>query len=154
MKRWAWTGALALAGTASAQSLEETTAWLLAQAAVNPPELKYAFDADEFISEVSFGAGAGSLGARPVRKAIPLARVTRITWVRTGRYLSYSLACDQPCATVVGQRGPKQDAFLFEIYGPTTPELVARVNKALAHLVRLHGGEATLAERQAPAEPF
>lgn len=143
-----------LAGHAQAQSIEDTTAWILGQTKINPPQLVYAITAGRMTSEVSMGPGAASMGARPVRKAIPISQVTRISYVRTDRYLSYSLSCASPCAFLAEQPAQKQPVFLLEFYSKVEPGFVTRMNKALLHLVSLHGGRAQVEEHQAAPEPF
>ncbi|MDO9437314.1 hypothetical protein [Hydrogenophaga sp.] len=146
--------ALSLVTAASAQSREDTHAWILEQSlAMNPPNLTYRIEGGEFMSEVSLGAGASSLGATPVQKAIPLNQVTRITVTQTDRYLSYGLSCDKPCAYLVDEPSNRQDRFLFELYRKVDAGFPARMNKALLHLVKLHGGRATAVTTQAAPKP-
>lgn len=145
---------LVMAGGVSAQSREDTHAWILEQSrAMNPPNLKHSIEGGELISEVSLGAGASSMGAPPVQKAVPLDRVTRITLTQTDRYLSYAFYCDQPCAYLLDEPSNKQDRFLFELYRKVDAGYVPRMNKALLHLVKLHGGRATVITPQAAPKP-
>jgi hypothetical protein len=44
--------------------------------------------------------------------------------------------------------------FLFEIYAKVDAEMVARMQKALLHLVKLHGGNAKLIPFSEPKEAF
>ena len=145
---------LLAAGPASAQSLEDTASWILDQTRVNPPTLSYRIGDGLMRSEVTLGPGAAAMGAAPVRKAIPIGRVSRISFVRTQRYLSYSLACDSPCAFLEDEPDTKQPVVLLEFYAPLDAGYTARMNKALVHLVRLHGGSAVITERPAKVEPF
>jgi hypothetical protein len=147
-------GLCLLSFSAVAQTREETEAWILTQAEVNPPLLKYTFEAGEFVSEVSMGAGANSFGATPVRKAIPLAKVTRITYLRTNRFLSYSLMCDEPCSYLLDEPDARQPKFLFEIYQQADASYPPRMNKALLRLISLHGGQATITEEPASKEAY
>ena len=146
--------ALLLGAAAAAQSREDTHAWILQQSlAMNPSNLRYSIEGGELISEVSLGPGASSLGAPPVQKAIPLSQVTRITVTQTNRYLSYGLSCDTPCAYLLDEPSNRQDRFLFELYQKVDAGYPARMNKALLHLVKLHGGRATAVTQQAAPKP-
>jgi hypothetical protein len=155
LKRIVWTfGLLLFAVSAIAQTREETEAWILQQGNMNTPLLRYYIERGELVSEASFGPGAGSMGARPVQKAIPIGRITHITYVRTDKYLSYSLMCDTPCSYLLDEPDEKPPKFLFEIYRKLDASFPARMNKALLHLIRLHGGSATIVKQGASKEAF
>ncbi len=142
--------ALFVAAGASAQSREDTHAWILEQSrGMNPPNLQHRIEGGELISSVSLGGGASVMGAPPVEKAVPLDRVTRITLTQTDRYLSYAFYCDQPCAYLLDEPSNKQDRFLFELYRKVDASYPPRMSKALLHLVKLHGGRATVVTPQA-----
>lgn len=148
----AW--ALVLSIGAAAQSREETHAWILEQSrAMNPPHLSHRIEEGELISELSLGGGASVMGAAPVQKAVPLNRVSRITLTQTDRYLSYAFYCDQPCAYLLDEPSSRQDRFLFELYRKVDPSYPPRMNKALLHLVKLHGGKATAVTPLAAPKP-
>lgn len=155
MKKRLWILAvsfIALGG--NTQTKDETEAWILKQAAVNPPALTYRIEGGEMISELSYSGGASSLGAPPVQKAVPLGKVTRISYLRTEKFLSYSLMCDVPCAYLLDEPEPKQPRFLFEIYQNVDANFPPRMNKALLQLIALHGSKASISEEQAPKEAF
>ena len=145
---------LLFASPVSAQSLEETERWILDQTRVNPATLTYGIGGGLMRSKVTLGAGASIFGATPVRKAIPLSEVSRIFYVRTERYLSYSLSCRSPCAFLEDEPGTKQAIFLLEFYAQLAAAYVTRMNKALIHLVKLHGGSAVIEEQPLKQEPF
>jgi hypothetical protein len=141
-------------GAVAAQTLDETKAWIIQQGNMNTPLLKYFMEGGELVSEASFGPGAGALGAMPVQKAIPIGKITRVTYVHTEKYLSYSLMCNAPCAYLLEEPDEKQPKFLFEIYRKLDASFPARMNKALLHLIKLHGGKATIIKQEAPKEAF
>lgn len=139
---------------AVAQTKEETEEWIIKQSEMNSPLLKYRIEGDEMVSEVSFGPGAATMGSMPVQKAISISKITRITYVHTDKYLSYSLMCDSPCAYLLDEPDEKRSKFLFEIYRKLDSSFPPRMNKALLHLVKLHGGKASIAKQEAPKEAF
>ena len=154
-KQIIWALALvAVATSAGAQTREATQEWILHQSGMNPPNLSHHIEGGELVSEVSLGPGAAALGAAPVRKAVEIGKVTRITYVHTDRYLSYTLACDVPCAYVLDEPDRLGNKFLFEIYRKLDANYPARMGKALQHLVKLHGGTAAVVREQAPKEAF
>jgi len=136
------------------QTKEETESWILKQAAINTPGLSYTIEGDEFVSHMSFGAGAGIYGANDVQKAIPISKVTQIQYIHTDKYLSYILTCNQPCAYLLADPEEKQPKFLFEIYRKVDSEFPARMNKALLHLIKLHGGNAKISKQAPVKEAF
>jgi hypothetical protein len=136
------------------QTKEETESWILKQAEVNAAGLTYTIEGDEFVSHMSFGPGAEIYGASAVQKAIPLSRVTHITYVRTEKYLSYSLMCSEACAYTLDEPETKQPKFLFEIYRKLDDGFPARMNKALLHLIKLHGGNAKITKQTPAKEAF
>lgn len=139
---------------AQQQTKEETESWILKQAAVNTAGLTYTIEGDEFVSHMSFGPGAEIYGAGAVQKAIPLSRVTHITYVHTEKYLSYSLMCNESCAYLLEEPETKQPKFLFEIYRKLDADFPARMNKALLHLIKLHGGNAKITKQTPAKEAF
>lgn len=156
MKRnTAWIlGLLFFSLASAAQTKEETAEWILKQSEINTPLLKYGIEGGEFVSEVSFGPGADAMGASAVRKAIPIREISRITYVHTDRYLSYSLMCDRPCAYLIDDPDQKQPKFLFEIYRKLDASFPPRMNKALLKLIEQHGGKAKLLQVRPATEPF
>lgn len=153
-KTGGWLATLSMAGWAmgaQAQSLEETRNWIIRQSEMNPPHLRHYFEDGELVSEVSLGPGASSLGAPPVLKAVELKQVTRITYVQTARYLSYSLFCDQPCAYLVDEPNRRSTKFLFELYRQVGDDYPPRMSKALQQLVKLHGGRTVPVTREPAA---
>lgn len=130
-----------------AQTKEETQAWIIKQTQVNPPVLKYTIEGNEFV--VHF-----IQPLETIKKAIPINQVKTIGVTHTNRYLSYSLMCDSPCTYLPDEPETKQSRFLLEIYQKMDPAFVPRMNKALLHLIRLSGGNATIVKQDAPREPF
>lgn len=135
-------------------SKDETEGWILNQAEVNAPGLSYTIEGDEFVSRMSFGAGAGIYGANDVQKAIPISKVTQINYIHTDKYISYILMCNEPCAYLLAEPEEKQPKFLFEIYRKLDGKFAERMNKALLHLIKLHGGQAKISKQAPVKEAF
>jgi hypothetical protein len=144
---------LILADHTTAQTREETEAWIIKQTEVNPSELKHSIEGDELVSHTEL-AGAGMSGSGSVQKAIPLSRVTTVAYTHTSDYLSYSLTCDSPCAYTLQDPAKKRPKFLFELYGKFDASYVPRMNSALVHLVKLHGGRARVVRAEIPKPAF
>ena len=136
---------------ATAQTREETEAWILEQAAGNRFELQHAIEEGQFISRLTL---PGIMRDTTIEKAIPIDKVTRITVVHTRRYLSYSLMCDEPCAYLLDEPELKQPRFLFEIYVELDASFPPRMNTALLHLIKLYGGKAQIEKAKVAAQPF
>jgi len=143
-----------LSVTAMAQTQEETETWILKQTEVNPREIKHSIEGDVLISKVTMVNGIGGLGGEPVEKGIPISQITNIVYTHTNEYLSYTMTCDQPCAYLLDEPDEKRPKFLFEIYKKLDSSYVPRMNKALLHLVKLHGGKAKLTKAEALKEAF
>jgi hypothetical protein len=139
---------------AIAQTKEETESWILKQTEVNPSEIKHTIEGDLLISKVTMLNGIGGLGGEPVEKGIPISQITNIVYTLTNEYLSYTMTCDKPCAYLLDEPDEKRPKFLFEIYKKFDSSYVPSMNKALLHLVKLHGGKAKLAKAEAPKEAF
>lgn len=133
-------------------SKDETEGWILKQAEINTPGLSYTIEGDEFVSRLSFGGPAG-LGS-DVQKAIPISKVTQIQYIHTDKYISYILMCNEPCAYLLAEPEEKQSKFLFEIYRKLDEKFAERMNKALLHLIKLHGGNAKISKQAPPKEAF
>jgi hypothetical protein len=139
---------------AMAQTKEETEAWIIKQSELNPQEIKHNIEDDVFISKVTMVNGIGGLGGEPVEKGIPISQITNIVYTHTNEYLSYTMTCDKPCAYLLDEPDEKRPKFLFEIYKKFDSSYVQRMNKALLHLVKLHGGKAKIVKAEAPKEAF
>lgn len=134
-----------------AQTKEETEAWILKQAAKNRFELQHAIEDGLFISRITMpGFPSDTL----IEKAIPISKVTRVYYTHTQEYLSYSLRCDEPCAYLMDEPEIKRDNFLFEIYQPLNSSFPHRMNKALLHLIKIHGGHARVEKQELAKQPF
>jgi hypothetical protein len=144
---------LLLAGHAGAQTKEETEAWVVRQTEVNPHELKHSIEGDELISHSTL-AGAAIVGRGAIQKAIPISQVTSIVYTHTNEYLSYTMMCDKPCAYLLEEPDKKRPKFLFEIYKKLDASYVPRMNSALLHLVKLHGGKAKVIKAEVVKQPF
>jgi hypothetical protein len=140
--------------SATAQTKEETESWILKQTEVNPSEIKHSIEGDVLISKVTMVNGVGGLGREPVEKGTPISQITNIVYTHTNEYLSYTMTCDKPCAYLLDEPDEKRPKFLFEIYGKFDASYVPRMNKALLHLVKLHGGKAKIVKAEAPKEAF
>lgn len=143
---WVFVG-LFFSANALAQTKGETQAWIIKQTEVNPPGLKYTIEEDELVIHFR-------LPLETIKKAVPISKVKTIFVTHTNGYLSYSLACDSPCTYLLDEPEKKQPKFLFEIYQKLDPTFVPRMNKALLHLIRLHGGNASIVKQDAPKEAF
>lgn len=139
---------------AMAQTKEETEAWILKQTEVNPSEIKHSIEDDVLISKVTMLNGIGGLGGEPIEKGIPISQITKIVYTHTNEYLSYTMTCDQPCAYLLDEPDEKRPKFLFEIYKKLDTGYVTRMNNALLHLVKLHGGKAKIVKAQIQKEAF
>jgi hypothetical protein len=139
---------------AMAQTKEETEAWILKQTEANPSEIKHSIEDDVLISKVHMVNGVGGFGGDPIEKGIPISQITKIVYTHTNEYLSYTMTCDKPCAYLLDEPDEKRPKFLFEIYKKFDASYVPRMNKALLHLVKLHGGKAKLAKAEALKEAF
>ena len=143
--------------SAFAQTREETEQWILEKASVSMDlGLNYKIKDEKLISEL-LGVGMGVM----VERTIPIASVTMISHVRTDKYLTFFLFCDEDCAYFVQtdsdgkfKKDGMQGKFLLEMYGNINPEIIPRMQKALLHLVELHGGKAKLVAYQKPNEAF
>lgn len=135
-----------------AQTKEETEVWIIKQTQVNPYQLKHTIEGDELISSTTVGSDmiAGGL----VKKAIPISQVTTIAYTHTIEYLSYTMTCDKPCAYLLDEPEELRPKFLFEIYAKLDKSYVPRMNKALLHLIKLHGGKAKVVKAEPVKEAF
>lgn len=140
--------------SATAQTKEETESWILKQTEVNPSEIKHSIEGDVLISKVTMVNGIGGLGGEPVEKGIPISQISNIVYTHTNEYLSYTMTCGKPCAYLLDEPEEKRPKFLFEIYKKLDSSYVPRMNKALLHLVKLHGGKAKLAKTESSKEAF
>lgn len=143
-----------LSVTAMAQTQEETETWILKQTEVNPREIKHSIEGDVLISKVTMLNGIGGLGGEPIEKGIPISQITNIIYTHTNEYLSYTMTCDKPCAYLLDEPDEKRPKFLFEIYKKLDSSYVPRMNKALLHLIKLHGGKAKIVKAQIQKEAF
>lgn len=139
---------------AMAQTKEETESWILKQTEVNPSEIKHSIEGDVLISKVTMVNGIGGLGGEPIEKGIPISQITKIVYTHTNEYLSYTMTCDEPCAYLLDEPDEKRPKFLFEIYTKLDASYVPRMNIALLHLIKLHGGKAEIVKAEAPKEAF
>ena len=137
---------------AIAQTLAETEAWIIEQTKVNPYQLKHSIVGDELISITTVGSDMITGG--PVQKAIPISQVTTIAYTHTNEYLSYTMTRDNPCAYLLDEPEELRPKFLFEIYTKLDASYVPRMNKALQHLIKLHGGKSKVVKAAAVKEVF
>jgi len=140
--------------SSTAQTKEETEAWIIKQTEANPQEIKHSIEGDVLISKVIMVMGIGGLGGGPVEKGIPISQITNISYTHTNRYLSYTMACDKPCAYILDEPDEKRPKYLFEIYKKLEASYVQRMNTALLHLIKLHGGKAKIVQQQGQKEAF
>ena len=143
---------LMLAELPLAQTLQETESWIIQQTEVNRYQLKHRIEGDELISRLEFPSL--KVGDGIIEKAVPIKQVTTIIYTHTNEYLSYTMQCDRPCAYLLDEPDIKQPKFLFEIYKRLDPSYVPRMNSALLHLVKLHGGKARIIKAEPPKQAF
>ena len=141
-----------LASCAVAQTKEATHTWIIEQTRMNPFRLKHSIEGDALISSTTMGSAA--MGGETVEKAIPVSQVTTIAYTHTNEYLSYTLSCNAPCSYLMESPEIKRPKFLFEIYSKLDAGYVQRMNNALLHLVKLHGGQAKVVKAAVPKQPF
>lgn len=140
-------------GLSLAQTKEESIGWLMKQAAQNPGDLRHSVEDGALESHLTLAGGIGGL-ADPIAKAIPLGKVTAIVLTQTDKYISFTLKCNTPCAYLLQSPELKRDKFLFEIYGKFDSAYALRLQNALLHLVKLHGGSARATTASRQKEPF
>jgi hypothetical protein len=137
---------------AAAQTQEETESWILKQSEFNMDgRLKYVIEEGQFISLLSLPY---ALGGDTIKKSIPILKVSKISVVQTDKFISFSLMCDRPCATQDDDINNQQPVFLFEIYKKLDASFSERMQKALLHLVELHGGKANIVSPEKKGEAF
>jgi hypothetical protein len=141
-----------------AQSKEETIQWILDQSEDEQYSLKFEITDGELISiyEKPYILGG------EIRKSIPIASITKISFSQTDKYLAFLLECaSDDCVYMIEtdssdkmEQEEKQPRMLFEIYKKTDKALVPRFEKAFLHLVQLHGGKATFGPWPKKKEAF
>ena len=143
---------LTLVYHAMAQSRQETEDWIINQTKVNPYGLKHRIEGNELISRLELPSV--TIGGGIIEKAIPIGQITTIAYTHTNEYLSYTLSCNVPCSYLMESPEIKRPKFLFEIYSKLDASYVQRMNNALLHLVKLHGGQAKVVKAAVPKQPF
>jgi hypothetical protein len=100
-------------------------------------------------------------GADVVNKSIPLASIKRMSFLHTDKFLSFSLMCEDECAHQINtdysgkfQSERRSKKFLFEIYKPFDKSFPPRMQKALVHLIALHGGKVKMVPHDAEKQAF
>ena len=141
-----------LASCAVAQTKEATHTWIIEQTRMNPFRLKHSIEGDALISSTTMSSAA--MGGETVEKAIPVSQVTTIAYTHTNEFLSYTLSCNVPCSYLMKSPEIKRPKFLFEIYSKLDASYVQRMNNALLHLVKLHGGKAKVVKAEMPKQTF
>lgn len=137
--------------TAMSQTKSETESWIIKQTERNPFEIKHFIQNGLLISQITMASGFGFV---PIEKAIPISQITNISYTHTNEYLSYTMTCNTDCAFLLDDSNVKRQKFLFEIYYNFDASFVPRMNKALLHLVKLHGGKATIVKAEPIKEAF
>ena len=135
---------------AMTRTLEETESWIIKQTEVNPYGLKHGIEGDVLISKFTIV----TIGGETIEKGIPISQITKIAYMHTNEYLSYTMTCDTPCVYLLDEPDEKQPKFLFEIYKNLDKSYVLRMNKALLNLVKLHGGSVKTVNAEAIKEAY
>ena len=141
-------------GNVAGQTMEDTAHWIIAQTEVNPVELRHSIEGGLLVSHVSIARNIGGLSGGVIEKGVPIGKIARIEYTHTSEYLSYAMSCNSPCAFSLEEPETMRPKFLFEIYKKLDAGYVGRMNKALAHLVKLHGGHAIPVRAAIPKEVF
>lgn len=141
-------------GHVAGQTVEETATWIIKQTEANPAELRHSMNDGVLMSHVSIAMNIGGLSGGVIEKGIPIGKITGIVYTHTPEYLSYTMTCNSPCAYLLDEPETMRPKFLLEIYKKVDAGYVGRMNKALAHLVKLHGGHATPVKAATPKEAF
>jgi hypothetical protein len=145
---------------ASAQTKEESEAWIIEQTKFNlDGRLVYAIAGKSLVSKLELPFPP--VGPDVVNKSISLASVKRMSFLHTDKFLSFSLMCDYQCAHQINtdhsgkfQSERRSKKFLFEIYKPFDKSFPPRMQKALMHLITLHGGKAEMVSHDTKKEAF
>lgn len=144
----------------SAQTKEATEAWIIEQSADNIAGLSYEIDGDTLKSVYEYPS-LGSAGGGTTERTVQLRDVKTISMVHTDTALSFKLVCETDCTYVVNndsngkfEAEAKHKGFLFEIYRKLDKSYPPRMQKALLHLVKLHGGDAKIVAPVIKKEAF
>lgn len=143
---------------AVAQTKQETADWITSKTNATFNEgLSYQVDDDSLIVKLrSPGLYGGSQ-----ERTMPIRSIAQISYLHTDEFLSVRLTCLDKCAHVAGFDDSGKflsdgysDTFLVEIYGKVDADLPERMQKAILHLVSLHGGQAKIVPHRKLKETF
>lgn len=99
--------------------------------------------------------GIAIVGVLDLKLNLQDAREKRVrNLCKTQACLSNTITCNSPCANLLDEPETMRPKFLFEIPKIVNAGYVARMNKALAHLVKLHGGHTTPVNAATAKEGF
>ncbi len=137
-----------------AQTKEETEKWLLAQVPIINHGLQYKFDDGDMVYVLSDRFGT-------IKRTIPISKIKSVDFLHTDKFLAFTLKCEDECAYSVAtdennkfKWDAKKDRMFFELYAKLDKDMPARVQKALLHLIELHGGKAKAIPYTKPKEAF
>jgi hypothetical protein len=141
--------------SALAQTKEETAAWILSKA-----NESYNHGASYAISEGDLTVNL-SAGDSRYERTIPIGSIKTISMVHTDEYMTFVLKCDDDCVYFVEtdlnnkfKSDSQKDVLMIEMYRKVDASLGPRMQKALLHLVELHGGKAAVIPYRPKKEAF
>lgn len=140
---------------AVAQTKEETAEWIVSKANENYNHgASYEISGSDLMSKIS-------LGDSRFERTIAIGSIKTVSMVHTEEYMTFFLRCDDDCVyfTETESDGTfKSDSYkdvvLIEMYGKVDASLGPRMQKALLHLVELHGGKAAAIAYKPKKEAF
>jgi hypothetical protein len=141
--------------SAFAQTKEETAEWIVSKA-----NESYNYGASYAISEGDLTVKMSASDSR-FERTIPISSIKTVSMVHTDDYMTFVLKCDDDCVYLVEtdlNDKFKSDSYkgvlMIEMYRKVDASLGPRMQKALLHLVELHGGKATVTPYQPKKETF
>jgi hypothetical protein len=141
--------------SALGQTKEETAEWIVSKA-----NESYNYGASYDISDGDLTVKL-SAGESHYERTIPIGSIKTVSMVHTEDYMTFVLKCDDDCVYLVEtdlndrfKADSHQGVLMIEMYRKVDPSLGPRMQKALLHLVELHGGKAVVIAFQPKKEAF
>jgi hypothetical protein len=141
--------------SAFAQTKEETASWIVSKA-----NESYNHGADYTIFDGDLTVKMKTSDSR-YERTIPIASIKTVSMVHTDTYMTFVLKCDDDCVYFVEtdfndrfKSDNHSDVLMIEMYRKVDASLGPRMQKALLHLVELHGGKARAIPYQPKKEAF
>jgi hypothetical protein len=138
-----------------AQTKEETAEWIVSKANESYNHgARYAIGEGDLTVKMSIGDSR-------YERTIPIASIKTISMVHTDDYMTFVLKCDDDCVYLVEtdlndtfKSDSHKGVLMIEMYRKVEASLGPRMQKALLHLVDLHGGKAAAIPYQPKKEAF